>query len=176
VDVGESFTKIDHLWPARNAPDFVEQRRLSAGRRRWSNCREVLSRHHWAHSRSAADITKHGNRLTGSYEYGSRRKSIELRGHILSSGDYEIGELDAHGQTTAKFTVNDLFGRSLNGTWQSWKRRLPSLKARSAGSHQRFRSDWQPSNALSSGREDCIRDCRSNRRHGSFAKAARCMV
>jgi len=27
---------------------------LTAGRRRWSNCREVLSRHHWAHSRRAA--------------------------------------------------------------------------------------------------------------------------
>jgi hypothetical protein len=41
-----------------------------------------------------------------------------LRGHILSSGDYEIGELDAHGQTTAKFTVNCPASSILSGQRQ----------------------------------------------------------
>jgi len=67
----------------------------------------------------------HGKQLTGSYQYASQRKPIELRGRILPSGDYEIDELNAHGQATATFTVNDLLGGGLNGTWLSGKKRLP---------------------------------------------------
>jgi len=67
----------------------------------------------------------HGNQITGSYQYASQRKPIELRGRILPSGDYEIDELDAHGEATAKFTVNDLLGSGLNGTWLSGKKKLP---------------------------------------------------
>jgi hypothetical protein len=69
-------------------------------------------------------ITKYGNELTGSYEYASQRKAIELRGRILSTGVYEIDELDPSGQATARFTVNALFN-GLQGTWQSGKNKLP---------------------------------------------------
>lgn len=69
-------------------------------------------------------MTRHGNDVAGSYEYASQHKPIQLRGHTLPSGDYEISELDARGQETAKFTVNDLWG-GLNGIWQSGKRKLP---------------------------------------------------
>ena len=63
-------------------------------------------------------IRRHGNELSGSYEYASQRKPIELRGRVLPSGEYEIAELDPRGKATAKFAFNNPLGR-MEGTWQS---------------------------------------------------------
>lgn len=93
-------------------------------------------------------ITRHGNDLTGSYEYASQQRPIQLRGHTLPSGDYEISELDAHGQETAKFTVNDLLG-GLNGTWQSGKRKLPVVLGEITSAQlEQLRSMWSGSRKI----------------------------
>jgi hypothetical protein len=70
-------------------------------------------------------LTRRGSDLTGSYEYESQRKPIPLRGRVLTSGDYEIDELDGNGKATAKFSLSQIFVRHLDGTWLSKGKKLP---------------------------------------------------
>jgi hypothetical protein len=95
-------------------------------------------------------ITRHGNDLAGTYEYASQRKPIQLRGHNLPSGEFEISELDASGQETAKFIVNDLAG-GLNGTWQSGKKKLPvALGKISSAQLEQLHKMWSGSRKIKS--------------------------
>lgn len=69
-------------------------------------------------------LTVSGNDITGAYEYANKRKPISLQGHVLPSQGYDISELGASGQPSAKFLINGLIG-GLTGTWQSGKKKLP---------------------------------------------------
>ncbi|MFI5118066.1 MAG: hypothetical protein ACHP8B_15350 [Terriglobales bacterium] len=68
----------------------------------------------------ALSVTRNGGSISGSYQYASQGKPLDLQGTVLPNGQLKIAEYPAPGVVSGEFLVGALPGQTeLNGEWHS---------------------------------------------------------
>ena len=91
-------------------------------------------------------LTRHGKLIDGSYVYASHRKSLSLKGEMMTPAQYQLEESGPQGDVTGHFTLNELGGPGrLGGTWESAdrNRKLPVVLGQiTPQQHQLLQKIW----------------------------------